>query len=83
MKLVIAIVLFTFGHIALADKILVMIPVASQSHHILGEALAITLAKKGHQVTIYTSFPSGKNIQNYTEVYFDGPLEYKESKYIN
>lgn len=75
------IVLLLVINVALADKILVVLPVPSKSHHILGEALAIALSKKGHELTVITAFPSGKHITNYTEVYYDGPVEFKERKY--
>lgn len=68
-------------NVALSDKILMVLQVASKSHHILGKALAIALAKKGHDVTVMTTFPSGKQMPNYTEVYYDEPVEFKEGKY--
>lgn len=80
-QLLLTAILLSFSHVTLADKILVLIPSASKSHHILGEALSTTLAKKGHQVSLYTVFPSGKNMENYTEVYLDGLLEYKQRKF--
>ncbi|XP_049862078.1 UDP-glucosyltransferase 2-like isoform X2 [Schistocerca gregaria] len=49
-------------------RILGIIPTASISHQLPFRLIALELAKRGHQVTLMTTDPIRKNIQNFTEI---------------
>ncbi|CAG4959481.1 unnamed protein product [Colias eurytheme] len=49
-------------------KILVVFPLPSKSHSILGDGVVNALAKAGHQVTYLTSLPKGKGPSNIREI---------------
>lgn len=61
-------------------NILGIFEVPSKSLHILGHEMLVGLAKRGYNVTLISSFPVEEKIENYTHVYIDGLLEYKESE---
>lgn len=77
------IVLFSLCNNITGAKILALFAMPSPSHQILVEPFLRALTRRGHQVTMVSPFPSGKTTENYTEVYFDQMLEYKESKCNN
>lgn len=52
----------------LAAKILALFPYPLKSHFIMFDALLIELAKRGHDVTVFNTFPKKESIANYTEV---------------
>ncbi|XP_026462637.1 2-hydroxyacylsphingosine 1-beta-galactosyltransferase-like, partial [Ctenocephalides felis] len=53
-------------------KILIVFNAVSKSHHILGDALAIGLAEKGHEVLMVSPFKSSFKHANYKEILLDG-----------
>lgn len=61
-------------------NILGIFPIASPSHRILGDALFKELTKRGHHVTMLSPYPSKTPVENYTDIYLDGMIEYKESE---
>lgn len=61
-------------------NILGIFPIASPSHRILGDALLKELARRGHNVTMLSPYPSKTPVENYTDIYLDGMIEYKESE---
>lgn len=63
--LLIASVLVTFSYGA---KILVVFPMASHSHYILGFRLAKKLADRGHEVTYINAFPQKEPIKNLRDI---------------
>lgn len=63
-----------------AANILVLFPVPSPSHQILGDELVKALLKKGHHVTMITPYGMKEKFKNYTEVLLEELVEYKESK---
>lgn len=75
------ITLFVVAYSVEAANILGVFPMPSPSHSVLGNALFKALAKKGHQVTMVSPYPLKEPVENYTDIYLDGMLEYKESKY--
>lgn len=50
------------------SKILALFPYPLKSHFIMFDALLVELAKRGHNVTVVTTFPKKIAIQNYTEI---------------
>lgn len=63
-----------------AANILVVFPMPSRSHQILGEELTKALLKKGHHVTMASAYRVKEKLENFTGIYLDGLVEYKESK---
>lgn len=49
-------------------KILCFFPTVSKSQLIFAQPLMVALADKGHQVTVVSQFPLGKNVTNYRDV---------------
>ncbi|XP_049956922.1 UDP-glucosyltransferase 2-like [Schistocerca serialis cubense] len=56
------------ARVAHSARILGIVPTASISHQLPFRLIALELAKRGHQVTVMTTDPIGKNIQNFTEI---------------
>ncbi|XP_046994326.1 UDP-glycosyltransferase UGT5-like [Schistocerca americana] len=56
------------ARVAHSARILGIIPTASISHQLPFRLIALELAKRGHQVTVMTTDPIRKNIQNFTEI---------------
>lgn len=52
-----------------SSNILVVYPTPSKSNILIGEVLFKALAKRGHNVTIFSNFPLKKPVRNYREVY--------------
>lgn len=63
-----------------AINVLGVFDIPSKSVHILGHELMLGLARRGYNVTLISSFPLTTQQANYTHIYLDGLLEYKESK---
>lgn len=83
MKLIIVVVSFiSFKTIFLAQagKLLFVVPFPSKSHHILGEELAKALLKRGHHVTMITSFHVNEKLSNYTEILLETASKFKQGK---
>jgi hypothetical protein len=49
-------------------KVLGVFPFPSTSHLIVQKALMFELARRGHEVTVVSSFPENKVIPNYTDI---------------
>jgi hypothetical protein len=49
-------------------RILGMFPIPATSHLIVHKALMLELARRGHEVTMVSSFPENKPIPNYTDI---------------
>lgn len=82
MSLLICLLFLASGlHLLQAENVLLVFPIPTMSHHIVGEELAKALVKKGHHVTIITPFHAKEKPQNYTEVIIEGIVEWKERKY--
>lgn len=80
MKILILTTLLTFACSGDGANILGIFPLPSPSHHILGSALLKELAKRGHHVTMLSPYPFKKPVENYTDIFLDGMLEFKESE---
>lgn len=57
------------------SKILVLFPTVSKSHIMPLQALAISLAERGHEITFMSTFPLGKEVKNLREIL----IPFKES----
>ncbi|XP_045503982.1 UDP-glycosyltransferase UGT5-like [Colias croceus] len=57
-------------------KIMVVFPIASRSHSILGDRVVSLLAKTGHEVTYLTPFPKGKGPANVREIDLSHNIQY-------
>lgn len=82
MKLILYPLLVCLASVYLIDaaNVLVIFPVPSFSHQILGNELVKALIKKGHHVTMASPYHMKEKLENYTEIVLEGMLEYKESK---
>jgi glucuronosyltransferase len=49
-------------------KVLGVFPFPARSHLIVHKALMFELARRGHEVTVVSSFPENKAIPNYTDI---------------
>jgi len=49
-------------------KVLGVFPFPARSHLIVQKALIFELARRGHEVTVVSSFPENKAIPNYTDI---------------
>lgn len=52
-------------------KMLFALPTLFKSHYQFGNAIAKTLAEKGHEVTVISPFKQSKSLPNYKEVYLE------------
>lgn len=62
-------------------NILFVFPIPSRSHQIMVKELYKALIARGHHITMISSYPLEEKLENYTDVYIEGMLEYKESTY--
>jgi len=62
-------------------NILGIFPMPSKSHMAVHSVLMKELARRGHQVTVFSPFPEKSPIQNYTDVEFK--LSYNELRQIS
>lgn len=51
------------------SKILVVYPCPSKSHLVNGKVLFKSLAERGHNVTVISSFPLENPLENYRDIY--------------
>jgi glucuronosyltransferase len=49
-------------------KVLGVYPFPARSHLMVQKALIFELARRGHEVTVVSSFPENKAIPNYTDI---------------
>jgi glucuronosyltransferase len=49
-------------------KVLGVFPFPARSHLIVQKALMFELARRGHEVTVFSAFPESKVIPNYTDI---------------
>ena len=56
-------------------KVLGLFPFPSRSHMIVQKALMFELARRGHEVTVVSSFPENKAIPNYTDIELKTSIE--------
>lgn len=56
-------------------KILALFPTFGKSHWLQGSAIAKTLAKAGHEVTVVSIYTHKKKIENYREIELTGVFE--------
>lgn len=70
MRFSVAILFLVFCEISLikSARILILFPTPSKSHLIVVQGLSTTLAEKGHDVTVISPFPIGKNMKNYRDI---------------
>lgn len=70
-------------HQANAINVLGIFEIPSKSVHILGHELMLGLVKRGYNVTLISSFLPDKQEANYTHIYLEGLLEFKEKNYAD
>uniref|UniRef100_A0A8D8T6A1 UDP-glucuronosyltransferase n=1 Tax=Cacopsylla melanoneura TaxID=428564 RepID=A0A8D8T6A1_9HEMI len=63
-----ALLLLSFLSTLYCDKILVFLPLPIWSHHMQYERVWTALAERGHEVTLYSSFPPKANLTNLKHV---------------
>lgn len=63
-------------------RILGIFHMPSKSHHILGSKLLKSLAERGHEVTMVSPYPFKEKINNYTDIFLEDMLRYKEGKFL-
>uniref|UniRef100_A0A6P7FYG7 UDP-glucuronosyltransferase n=1 Tax=Diabrotica virgifera virgifera TaxID=50390 RepID=A0A6P7FYG7_DIAVI len=68
--------------LAQSDKVLLVFPVPSKSHFILGNSLARGLAQAGHEVTLISPFADENPPKNYRDVVLEGFMEIKKEQTI-
>ena len=56
----------------LSHKILGLFPYPGKSHYIVFDALMVELARRGHDVTVYSTFPKNQKMPNYTDIDIGG-----------
>lgn len=61
--------------VARASNILVFMPMPFKSHFRGFQPLFEELSRRGHNVTVVSSYPQNRQIANYTEI---GPFVYKD-----
>ncbi|KRT83482.1 glucuronosyltransferase [Oryctes borbonicus] len=67
MHLIVLVIVFT-AKLSYSAKILGIFHMPSYSHFVLGETLFKELAKRGHQVTVISSFPQKEPMGNYIDI---------------
>lgn len=81
MKFLFCAVFITFCKLTLASRILVLYPTPSKSHVIALHGLSTTLAEKGHDVTVFSSFPLEKKLKNHRDIKL--PLSKEAASYAD
>lgn len=56
-------------------RILGLLPLPGRSHFVVMEKLFLGLAKRGHQVDVYSHFPQTKPVPNYTDISLVGTAD--------
>lgn len=70
-----ALVILALVSVSESAKILSLMTIISRSHHIFNRALSLELAKRGHQVTVFTPDKEKKPVPNLREIYIEGVYE--------
>lgn len=70
--LLLALLPVTLSHGA---RILGMFPIPARSHLMVHKPLMLALARRGHEITVVSSFPESKPIPNYTDIEVKTTLE--------
>lgn len=73
--------LLSILHVIRGANILLVFPVPTMSHHIIGEQLAKALTEKGHHTTIITPFRTKNKPANYNEVIVDEIIEWQKREF--
>lgn len=68
MRVQIVFLLLSVLELAIASRILFLLPTLSKSHMILHHALSSTLAERGHDVTVVSVFELDNKIENHREI---------------
>lgn len=58
-------------------RILGVFHMPSYSHHIVGKTILKELAKRGHEVTMISSFPMKPPLKNYEDIFVDELIKFK------
>ncbi|XP_046994613.1 UDP-glycosyltransferase UGT5-like isoform X1 [Schistocerca americana] len=74
-------VLMLAAGVSRSAKILGIIPTPSISHQLPFRLIALELVRRGHQVTLMTTDPIKKNIQNYSEIDLSMSYDYWRTKF--
>ncbi|XP_076289228.1 UDP-glucosyltransferase 2-like [Lasioglossum baleicum] len=68
-RLSICVLIVAFSSIAAGARILAVFPYPSHSHQVVFRSLSIELAKRGHEMVVFTSYPTKDLVlANYTEI---------------
>lgn len=59
-------------------RILGVFHMPSFSHNIVGKTILKALAKRGHHVTMISTFPLEPPMENYQDIYVDELVKFKE-----
>lgn len=62
-------------------KILIMYPSPSKSHLVIGQAVSKELARRGHKVTVVSSYPLDKQIDNYRDIFIEPTENFQDCKF--
>lgn len=69
----------TFSELVKSAKILLLYPVPSPSHGILGETFARALSSKGHEITFVSPYTMKQECPNCKHILADGIIDKVES----
>ena len=75
-----AFLLIAINHYCESAKILMLFPSPSRSHLIITQAVTVELAKRGHNVTVVSSFPLDYKLVNYNDIYIKPFDNFQDSK---
>lgn len=80
--IIIGLAVISLANVTQTARILGIFHMPSYSHFVLGETLFKELAKRGHDVTMISSFPQKNPLENYTDIPLKILPEMINSKYI-
>ena len=63
-------------------KILMMYPSPSKSHLLIGQSVAKELAKRGHKITVVSSFPLDNQLENYRDIFIKPIDNFQDSELL-
>jgi nucleoside-diphosphate-sugar epimerase len=75
-KLNVLVIVLSYLYVTDGARILGVFPQPAKSHMTINSALMKELARRGHQVTVFSPFPEKSKIKNYTDIEFK--LSYPE-----
>lgn len=81
MTLIVIILLTIFSSVIVcveSARILGVFHMPSYSHHIVGRTILKELAKRGHEVTMISTFPLKSPIKNYEDIFVDELIKFKD-----